>query len=311
MGSTPIKFLAGILFTLLVSRYCLANSFEEEKKRIKKRVAVFTFEDKTGKQLYWWNRKSIGEGISDMVTTELIKTGNYRVIEGPGLERLLQEHGLRAFGALTPGGAAELGKVLGLELVVVGAVMEFGYRRSNAGGRIRGFGPSIQNQSATVELNYQILNAHTGVIVSAETVRKEKSSKAVRRASRNLQFQSQKAFDVSPVGKAVRDAVREVTQLIDENAPEVAWQARVVQEKEGVVVMDAGSKSGIRAGDTFVIYRKGEELIDPDTGLSLGSMETKIGEIEVTDPDLEGGRAALCRIVKGADFQAGDFVRFE
>ena len=32
-----------------------------------------------------------------------------------------------------------------------------------------------------------------------------------------------------------------------------------------------GSNAGVKAGDVFQIYSKGEELVDPDTGLSLGS----------------------------------------
>jgi len=113
------------------------------------------------------------------------------------------------------------------------------------------------------------------------------------------------------VGKAAREAVKDVVKLIDKNAPNIPWQAKVVTVKGGRVFINAGSVSGIQTGDVFAIYQKGEELVDPDTGLSLGSMDTKVGAIKVTNPNLGEGKASQCSIVSGSGFNRGDFVRIE
>jgi tetratricopeptide (TPR) repeat protein len=64
----------------------------------------------------------------------------------------------------------------------------------------------------------------------------------------------------------------------------------------------------IKPGDRFNAYSKGEEFIDPDTGLSLGSEETFIGAIEIKDvkekfsiASLVSGKGMLKRgdIIKG------------
>ncbi len=296
----------------LLSSQCYvsyAGVKDEHGKRIKKRVAVFVFEDKTDKSFGWWNRKGVGEGMSDMLTTELVKSGNYRVIERQNLDEILKEQDLGTSGIVTPESAAKLGKVLGAELAVMGAVTEFGYKKSDTGGRIKGFGLGVQSQSATVAIDCRMVNTTTGEIVTAESIRKEKSSRGIRVNTRKLNFNNRKSFDESLVGKAAREAVQGVVELVDKSAVRIPWQAKVITQKGGMVFINAGATSGLQSGDRFVIYRKGEALVDPDTGLDLGSVDTKVGVIVVVDPEVGEGKAAKCRVVEGSGFQRGDFVR--
>ncbi len=283
----------------------------EEGPRVKKRVAVFVFEDKTDRTYRWWNNKGVGEGVSDMLITELVKSGNYRVIERQELDEILGEQDLSAAGIVTAESAAKAGQVLGVELAVMGAVTEFGYKKSSTGGRIKGFGLGVKDQSATVALDCRMVNTTTGEIISAETVREEKSSKGIKVDTRKIDFKSEKDFDESLVGKAAREAVVGVIALIDKGAESLPWQAKVITEKDGTVYINAGASAGVQAGDLFVVYRAGEALVDPDTGLSLGSIDSKIGSIEVVKDDIGGGKAAQCKIVSGSGFQKGDSVRLE
>ena len=39
----------------------------------------------------------------------------------------------------------------------------------------------------------------------------------------------------------------------------------------------------MEAGSVFDVYKEGEALIDPDTGMNLGSDTTKLGEVKVTE----------------------------
>ncbi len=301
--------LAMMSFLVLTQSVSAGN--DDKKLRIKKRVAVFVFDDKTDRSFLWWNQKGVGEGVSDMLITELVKSGNYRVIERQELDEILKEQNLGESGIVTAESAAEIGKVLGVELAVMGAVTEFGYKKSDTGGRVKNFGLGVSSQSATVALDCRMVNTTTAEIVAAENIRKEKSAKGLKVDTRNIDFHSQKDFDESLVGKAARDAVEGVIELINKSAPSIPWQAKVVTEKNGQVFINVGSTSGIRPGDNFYVYRKGEDLVDPDTGLSLGSIDSKIGEIKVVNADLGEGKAAQCSIVSGSGFQRGDFVRME
>lgn len=48
------------------------------------------------------------------------------------------------------------------------------------------------------------------------------------------------------------------------------------------VVLNIGSDDGAQFGDDFIVYRLGEDIIDPDTKESLGAYEQIIGRGTVT-----------------------------
>ncbi len=50
--------------------------------------------------------------------------------------------------------------------------------------------------------------------------------------------------------------------------------ARVVKLLgEGQLLINIGHEAGIKTGDQFVIFELGDEILDPDTGESLGALE--------------------------------------
>ncbi len=300
-------------FYLAFSLLFFSNIFlvSAQDMKLKKRIAVFVFEDKTDKSWRWWNRKGVGEGMADMLTTELVKSGEYIVIERQELDRILAEQKLGASGIVTPQSAAEIGKVLGVELAVVGSVTEFGYKKNSTGGSIKGLGIGVKSQSATVGIDCRLINTTTAEIIAADNVLKEKSTKGLKLRAHGVSFNDQNSFDESLVGKAAREAVEDIVGMVNNNMPNVTWQAKVVTEKNGVVYINVGSEHGVSSGDVFMIYQKGEELIDPDTGISLGSVDKKIGEIKVTNPGIGNGKASQCSIVSGSGFNKGDFVRVQ
>lgn len=53
--------------------------------------------------------------------------------------------------------------------------------------------------------------------------------------------------------------------------------------KNGVsIVINKGSMSGVKEGMHYLIYNKGEEIIDPETNTSLGTLEIVCGKGVVT-----------------------------
>ncbi|NIR48716.1 hypothetical protein GWO43_09790 [candidate division KSB1 bacterium] len=301
MQSVRFQIWLGLFLIWSAASLSLFGSDDGLKARIKKRVSVFVFEDKTNNSWHWWDRRSLGEGISDIITAELRKMGNYSIIRA---QEPAAAHAEKP-DTVAPGDAVDV------ELAIYGTVTEFGYEKDNRSGRLRDFGIDIHSRTATVALECRMVNGRSGEIVGVEKVRKQRSSQGIRVDTWSIKFESRKAFDESLVGKATRDAVREVLRLVDKNAVLVDWQAKVVEQKNGHVYIDAGSQCGIKAGDQFVVYHKGEELINPDTGSSLGSMDNKIGKIKVSKADLDGGKASECRILEGSGFQSGDLVRLE
>lgn len=60
------------------------------------------------------------------------------------------------------------------------------------------------------------------------------------------------------------------------------------------VVINAGSDDGVDEDMEFVIYSPGEEIIDPETGKSLGKLEKVKGRIEIVhvQPTMSVGRSS-------------------
>jgi curli biogenesis system outer membrane secretion channel CsgG len=276
----------------------------------KKRVAVFVFEDKTDHSWHWWDGRAPGDGMSDMLTTALVKSGKYSVIERQEIARVLSEQQLGQSGLVTAESAAQVGKMLGVELAVMGSITEFGYSKKDVGGRLKGFGLGVKSQKATVAVDVRLVSTTTGEILVAENVRKEESSSGLSVSTPEVDFENESEFDNSIVGKATRAAIEDIVVLVDENMGSMAWEGKILKVAGEVITIKPGSDGGVKVGDKYAVFTKGEDLIDPDTGLSLGSEETKVGVIEIT-AIIANGKASQARAVSGSGFKVGDLVRQE
>jgi len=300
--------LVAILSLLMISQ---TISWAQDVTRIKKRIAVFEFEDKTDHQYHWWGGQSVGRGMADMLTTELVKSGKYKVLERQAMEQLLKEQQLGMSGIVTQESAAKAGQMLGVEIAVVGAVTEFGHAKGETGGRIKNVTVGVSSQSATVGIDIRLINVNTGEILTAENIRKEKSKKGLALGTPKFDFDNQNDFDESIVGKAAREAVVSIIKILDDKTASMPWQAKIIKVVGSQIYINSGAEAGIQNGDEFFVYSKGEDLIDPDTGLSLGSVDTKIGKIKVTNNNVGQGKASICSVVEGAGFTGGNFVRMK
>jgi curli biogenesis system outer membrane secretion channel CsgG len=275
----------------------------------KKRVAVFAFENKaTGS----WE---VGRGVADMLVTALVKSGKFRVIERAELERVMQEQGMGLTGAITQQSAAQVGKLLGVELAIFGAVTEFGESKKETsvgglGGVFGGGGGGITKSKARVAIDIRFVNTSTGEILYAESVAGEESSLGVSVDVRDIDFATG-GWDDTKIGKATRKAVDQIVDEIAKQMKNIPWTGSIVKVSDDgrYAFINAGAVAGLATGNVFFVYQKGEELIDPDLGISLGSEETLIGKIQVLDPNIGEGKASKCLILDGTGFSRGDLVK--
>ena len=83
------------------------------------RVAVIDFES-------IGDDPNIGRGVTEIVRTELIKTGNYEVVERALLNKIIEEQRFQLSDLVDPSRAVELGKLLGADLILTGSVVKIG-----------------------------------------------------------------------------------------------------------------------------------------------------------------------------------------
>src|SRR5262249_5373286 len=135
----------------------------------KPRVAVLDFEYATvyrDVQLIFGQNIDVGKGITDLLVTNLVKDGSYSVIERKALDKILAEQNFTNSKRADAPSAAKIGKMLGVDAIIVGSVTQFGNDTKNTGiggvgaglGKI-GIGGVGQKQSkAIVGLTARIIN---------------------------------------------------------------------------------------------------------------------------------------------------------
>ena len=122
-GTAPV-FIAGAATknpetTALAVKRAKASVGEKSVERVGDRmtVAVFPFQSKGKNQ-------DLGHIIMDKLTTALFNQDRFRVIERSQLERILAEQKLGMSGILDESKAAQLGKGIGVDAIILGSVAE-------------------------------------------------------------------------------------------------------------------------------------------------------------------------------------------
>jgi curli biogenesis system outer membrane secretion channel CsgG len=145
------------------------------EKSTKPRIAVLEFKNKADNQ--WWYHGG-AEAAQDVFVTELVKSGKFRVVEREQLEALMREKNLTLSGDVDPSSAVRIGKLLGVNYILTGAVTEYGTTDKGAhGSGLRGLpGFSAGKRSFVAALNARLIDTSTGEIVWADEGREEESS---------------------------------------------------------------------------------------------------------------------------------------
>jgi len=296
----------------------------------KKRVAVFDFDYatvKTNSAALFGADIDIGRGIADLLVKNLVTDGTYSVIERKALDKILAEQNFSNSDRANPASAAKIGKILGLDAIIVGSITEFGNETKNTkigggGGGFGGFGVGgfgHKDSKANVMLDARLVDIDSAEILGvAEGKGQSKRSTSLLGGGGNwhgfgggaVDFGSSD-FQQTIIGEAVKAATDEMTTGVIAAAPKL--QARVIKVEGvlaavdgGQIVLNIGAKTGIKVGDHMSVERVTSTIKDPTTGAVLRKMTTKLGELEVTDVD---DISAVCKPVSGTGFKIGDVAR--
>lgn len=249
----------------------------------KKRIAVTKFDNKAQGSYGNWN---IGEGMAEMLTTELIKTGRFVVIERRALQDVVDEQKLGQSGLVQKETASKIGQILGAQMVVSGVVSEFEQTESGGGKGVSLFGLSIGSKSsnAHVAVDVRMIDTVTGQVIYSHNAagKAESSGFSVGVDIGGVGFASDD-FKKTPIGQATRQAIQDAVKFIIDAMEKVPFSAKVVKFDGSKAYINAGSAMNIRLGLKFNAFSVGEEIVDPDTGLKLGAEEKFVGAVEVRE----------------------------
>jgi curli biogenesis system outer membrane secretion channel CsgG len=280
----------------------------------KPRVAILEFKNKASH--YTWSWYEAGRQAQDMLVTELVKSGKYRVIEREQLQAIMQEKHLSLSGDIDPKTAIQFGKMLGVEYLIAGAVTELGVTDRNAsvpGGFLRGLpSVSVRSQKMEAALDARAFSTSTGEIVWADAAKDETSDSSVYVAGAGGG-----ANDRNKVDKLMRPVVQKLAASLAKASLSSSGLGgagdasgvvgKIAKADGGTLYVNAGSEAGVKEGDEFAVYRVGEQIKDPDTGEVLGANEMKVGRVKITS--VKGPRLSIAAAVSGSGFKAGDTLK--
>jgi curli biogenesis system outer membrane secretion channel CsgG len=270
----------------------------------------------------------VGKGITDLLISDLVKNGTFSIIERSALDKIMAEQNFNNSQRADPTSAARLGKLLGVDAIIVGAVTQFGNETKNqnvggSGGGWHGYGVGgigHSKSNANVGLTARIVNVETGEILAIA----EGSGTSSRSSTSllggggnwggfgngNVDFGSSN-FQETIIGEATKKAVDTLTTSVVSDAAKVAIRSvsvdgLVAAVDGGQIVLNVGKKAGINVGDQLEVVRVTKEIKDPATGAVIRRLTSSIGIIKATDVD---DASAVCSPVSGSGFQTGDRVR--
>lgn len=277
------------------------------------RVAVLDFDfANTGLTYSIWGYASPAQGVSYLLTNKLVENGQYTIVERSRVEEILFEQDLGQSGRIDPGTAAQIGRVLGVDAVVIGSITRFNFEQNGGSVSILGFGGGGDSRGAVVELTARLVNTTTGEIVATA----QGSGSADRGGGRvSTPFGSiggGSRSDDEIFSDAAEQAVDELATQLTSAAPTIATSAAstlpivdaiVADIAGGTVIINRGTSDGFRPGMVLSIERVTREVTDPATGEVIRTLTAPVGQIELTDVD---ARSGVGRIVSGTGFQIGD-----
>lgn len=153
------------------------------------------------------------------------------------------------------------------------------------------------NRTGVMEGNFRIVNGQTGAVVASDKVRlsnKVKNAADPARLMTGLMDQ----FVAQTVGKVVENI----------------YPVKVLAVgQDGLIYLNRGEDGDLKTGLYFEIMRSGQELKDPDTGVSFGREEIKIGLLEVVTVEKSRSKGRLVPGQGGGGsaqiVSAGDMLR--
>lgn len=299
----------------------------------KKRIAILNFDYATVQtevSAIFGTNQDIGKGIADMLVDRLVNDGRYSVIERKAIDKIMAEQNLSNSDRFDPNSAAKIGRLLGVDAMVMGSITQFGRddKSTNYGGsavsavtgRFGVGGIGKREAKAVVQITARLVNIDTAeILVSAQG--KGQSTRGGTSllgagggpslAGGGNYDMSSKNFSSTIIGEAVNQAVGDVAMKLEGSSDRL--QGRVITIS-GVVadvsgdslVLNVGSRAGLKVGDTLSVKRSTREIKDPTSGKVLRRIEDNVGQVTITEVD---DSSAVGKFSGGLPAKVGDTVK--
>ncbi len=175
-------------------------------------------------------------GLEDMLTTGLVQSKRYRVLERSQLEEVQAEQNLGASGQVDEATAAQVGNIAGADILIVAAVT--GWDPNTGGGSVGGGGGGMLGQASAVfgavsgsmkkssmAMDIRLIDSETAEILAATNVSAEATDVNFGGALAAIggggaMGGGLSSYSDTPMEKVIRQCILESIKYITQNTPE-------------------------------------------------------------------------------------------
>lgn len=258
---------------------------------LKRKVAIarFTNETNYGTGLFTDAAGDrLGKQASDILISDLTRSGKFIVIERGDLGKLEAENALLG---LSPEQFRK--NLVGVDALVLGSVVEFG--RKETGSTV--LFSRTRTQIAQAKVNIRLVDPRTGLVFFSENG----GGEAALETQVVLGVGDRAAFDATLNDKALSAAITNLIDKVLNSLEDKPWTSAVLAVEGGNVLIAGGQRQGLRSGDRLKVLTPGRVVKNPQTGLPLQLPGQQVGEVEVAGffGDSETNEGSVCRVVSG------------
>ncbi len=249
--------------------------------------------DSIGAYTAFYGSWDVGGGVAAMMVTAMRETEHFIVLERASIDQILSEQELAASGLTRGGSGGQLGQLFNSQLLVIASITEYGTADEGAAIDIGIIGGPVRKKSSSsasrkkdkgrVSMDVRLIETATTQVIKAFSVSEEikDSSHSISIGYDMMNFGGN-TFSKTPLGEATRRLVAQAAERLVAEARSVPWTGQVVEADEKVVIVNGGTKAGIKVGDTFVIQHQTKAFIDPDSSEQLGVEMRSVGTVTIS-----------------------------
>ncbi len=239
------------------------------------------------------NNKLLAEEYRNRVKNDLLvkltNSKRFDILERQEVDQLLDEKG---FAALIQGQQIEskLSEMTEADYLIMTLVNDFVIKTEQ---QKVAYVDQIQSRHfAIVDATLRIVDTHTGKLLAADKIR----------INQRLDHYNNNVTDT-----IYADMVDDFTSTLVSRIMLRLYPIKIIGAvSDKVFYINRGTDGDLNTGFIFDVMREGEEMFDPDTGISFGKVEQKIAQVSVAD--VEPSRAKV-QIINGSGIKNGDRLR--
>lgn len=207
-------------------------------------------------------KRTLGTGLSDMLTNALVEDGSFRVVERKRINEILQEQDLGLGGVTDPSTSASIGRMIGANYLVMGTITE--YKEKESGGAASALlGSAIAGMKmykSHIGFTVRIVNSSSGEILVSKSVDKKVSSVGV--SSRGLWGAPSGSFYES---QSMQDAIE---QALIETVGIIKNEVNKLPQAEVVTTQRLNSVEVVAEGVDFMKFKAISDYLESSQGVS-------------------------------------------